>query len=64
MIAITADVILQGGSHLSCTAVKPDSHLAWIFAKIIFSFSLYNLTLISQITDKPGEIFMLPKNPA
>ena len=25
------DSINTGGSCLSCTAVKPDSHLAWIF---------------------------------
>ena len=29
-----------GGSHLSCTAVKPDSHLAQIFSQ---SLSLHNL---------------------
>ena len=28
-----------GGSHLSCTAVKLDSHLAWIFLPIFFPFS-------------------------
>ena len=31
-----------GGSHLGCTAVKPDSHLAWIFCHNCF-FSLCNL---------------------
>ena len=39
-----------GGSHLSHTAVKPDSHLARIFCQNWF-FSLYKL--IKNSTDKP-----------
>ena len=31
--------LITGGSHLSCTAVKPDSHLAQIF---FCQVSLYN----------------------
>ena len=40
-----------GGSHLSRTAVKPDSCLARIFCKISFLYNLINLMQIS--TDKP-----------
>ena len=40
-----------GGSHLSHTAVKPDSRLAQIFCIISFLYNLINLLQIS--TDKP-----------
>ena len=40
-----------GGSHLSHTAVKPDSCLAQIFCIISFLYNLINLMQIS--TDKP-----------
>ena len=43
--------LYTGGSRLSHTAVKPDSHLAQIFCRISFLYNLINLMQIS--TDKP-----------
>ena len=37
-IALNSETYITGGSHLSCTAVKPDSRLARIFCQI----SLYS----------------------
>ena len=40
--------ITTGRSHLSCTAVKPDSNLAWIFCQNCFCIIYCKLVLIRQ----------------
>ena len=45
------NILTTGASHLSRTAVKPDSHLAQIFCIMSFLYNLINLMQIS--TDKP-----------
>ena len=55
-MSINVSAINTGGSHLSCTAVKLDSHLAHIFCQkctIQFLSNLMEiLVLISWITNK------------